>query len=485
MEKMFTSRSAALCYQTCARKRFLAYHYGGPGLSTEALDINMLLGSCVHRGLQHLLEHCRLEHPEGDFEDKCIDTAVDFAIELWRDSISEHSLHLYSTEENNRAWVIAEHECLIEGLIRVFAFRRLRNLLEEYEVLEVEHEEVYEEFSPLVTFLGKADGLFRRKIDNKLVILSIKTTSEFANVTMRNILHDMQGCSEWAVIQDRLNRAWIRFNDLYSLAESNTNVEGRHSFSVEELSFMQDYKWFLDLRKVQSTPPEVYAVQYEHLITGKRREYPTGSGFYKRYNFLIHPMAFIPQTGFQLGSMQFVTKSSDYKWKWGTGKQPKGWETIDIWTDIGIKAWIELLASGKIQPQEGDPFVVKFDEQGKIIAGCLHTSELIIRTPDEIEEWKVSTKFQEEIIVKHLNYLNDIAKMCKSTGDWSEYKITLQELFPKITQNCHDYYGKDCQFVPVCHFGLDLNDSSHIFTPRESHHEAEKLYQIEKGWIKK
>lgn len=468
MEKFFTSRTAALTYQTCARKRFLAFHYAGSGLATETLNINLLTGSAIHRGLQHLLDHCRLDHPDGDFEEKCIDQAVVHAVELWRSSITEHSLSLYSSEENNRAWVIAEHECLIEGLIRVFAIRRLRDLLEEYEVLEVEHEEIYEDFSPLVTFLGKADGLFKRKIDNKLIVLSIKTASEFANVTIRNILHDMQGCSEWTIIQDRLDKAWT-----YSQGLDENDV------------FWNDYNWMRDLEE----KPQVYAVQYEHLITGKRREYPTKSGFYARYNFLIHPLAYIPQTGFQLGSMQFVTKASEYKWKIKSGKQPKGWEKVDIWANIGIKNWIQMLATGKIQPEEGDPFIVRIDEETKeISSGCLHTSELIIRTPEELEEWKVSTAYQEEKIVANLEQLNLIAKRCKENPSgcgWENFQVELQKLFPKVTQNCHDYYGRDCQFVPVCHFGLDLNDSSHLFTSRESHHEAERLYQIEKGWIKK
>jgi hypothetical protein len=50
----------------------------------------------------------------------------------------------------------------------------LKSFLEEYEVLEVEKEEVFDSFSPIVTWLGKADGLLRRKSDNELIILSFK-----------------------------------------------------------------------------------------------------------------------------------------------------------------------------------------------------------------------------------------------------------------------------------------------------------------------
>lgn len=464
--RRFTSRTAALTYQTCHRKRFLANHYAEIGLVPESVDLNLLTGSAVHRSLQHLLEHCRIEHPTGDFEEACIDKAVEVGIDLFREEITNHSLNLYSTEFLNTTFVIAEHECSIEGLVRAFAIKRLPNLLEEYEVLEVEHEEVYE-FSPLVTFLAKADGLFRRKVDNKLVVLSIKTASEYADVTLRNILHDMQGCSEWAAIQDRLDRMYQMF--LICIGEP----DAKYLKSMNPTMF----EYFSNCYK-ESKKPEVYAVQYEHLITGKRRQDPPESGIYKRYNSLIHPYA-LAKMGimFASGSAfgQKFSNPTEYKWKISKGRQPKGWEKINIWEDMGVKEWVNWLAEGKVQPEEGN-----------FLEEIIRTSDLVIRTKEEIEEWNISTKWQEEEIVHKLEGLEEIAIEAKNSNNWLEYEEKLNQYFSKNTQNCHNYFGKDCQFNMVCHRNLTLDAmiESGALIPRSSHHNAERLYHIERNLVK-
>lgn len=520
MVQRLTSRTAFLTGQTCLRKRYLGFHYAQTGLSSGFVDLNLLTGTAVHRGLQHLLEHCRVDHPNGDFEEKCIDTAVEFALEVFKEEITTKSINLHSTEMMNVQFVIEEHECLIEGLIRAFAIKRLKDLLEEYEVLEVEHEEIYE-LSPRIVcpvclgegflisnpdrlirnasdpkcsncnalgviggilFLAKADGLFRRKSDNKLIVLSIKTTSEyplgndedeinsqFSSVVIRNILHDMQGCSETAVIQDRIDRAWNRWEFLNNDAEAS--IERSETFDAEELKFLNDYHWFKDYQE----KPEVYAVQYEHLVTGKRRQSPAKSGIYKRSNFLIHPIKFESQIGIDVFGRGKSFSNSEYKWKWGSGKHPKGWNSIDIWNDVGIKLWVDLLASGKIQPELGNPL----DE-------VIRTSELIIRTPEDIKEWKISIRFQEERISQDLDMLEIAANHDKKSGEeWSLFNNVLAERFPKNTQSCHNYYGNDCTFVNLCHGGVQIEDSlGSLYQIRHPHHELEEEEFKEKGLIK-
>ena len=171
-EPMFTSRTAILSYKTCAYKRFLQYHLEGAGFVGGLISLDLLVGTVVHRGLQHLLEHCRKHKEDESLTEACIDEAVEKAREVWKDTLSNQGLYLHSGEEDRLDWIIPEQESLWEGLIRAFAIRRLPDILEEYEILEVEHEEVSTEFSQIVTLLGKADGLFLRKKDNALIILS-------------------------------------------------------------------------------------------------------------------------------------------------------------------------------------------------------------------------------------------------------------------------------------------------------------------------
>lgn len=480
VDQMFTSRSAILTYKTCHYKRFLQYHVQGTGLVPSLASLDLLNGSCVHRGLQHLLEHCRVEHPNGDFEEACIDAAVEAAREeVWKPTLINNGIALKNSAEYDRIdWIIAEQECLWEGLIRAFAIYKLPGILEEYEILEVEHEEVSNGFSDEVIFLGKADGLFlgREGTTNagKLVILSIKTTSEYAEVTTRDILHDMQGVSEWFLVEERLQKIWEhvrQFNDF--------DFKGSDSF----------YQLFYK----QPNPPKVFAVQYEYLVKGKNAQEPYKSGIYKQQSFLCHPLMFdnsAPQVNWGFQGATVTINPNKFKWKLKAGNPGKGWAKCDIWNEMGIKNWINMLATGEVQPEEGHPF-----------AAILITPDLIVRDEREINEWLVSTRYQEEKIKEQLeeidnSYLNikhfqQYNKNGEDTPNVIRLKEELQKkiwkFFDKNTQQCHDYYGKDCIFVKHCH-ELDtieaLRDGGYLI-PRKSHHQDERLYQITKGWIEK
>jgi hypothetical protein len=458
----FTSRTAALTYQTCRRKRFLSNHWGFTGLTPEAIDLNLETGNAVHRGLQHLFEHCRLEHPDGSFEEKCINEAVKVAVELFRTDASKHSIALRTGEDMFLSFVIAEHECLIEGLIRCFAIKRLPSLLAEYEIVEVEMDENFIEFSPIVIWQSKADAAFLTKDYSKgIVVCSIKTANEYADVTLRNIITDMQGNSEWAAIQARLDREFAEFN---KAAMEN---------ALDKLENKRWHKYF-NWCNANNQKPKVYAVQYEHLITGEYRDYEK-MGLRKRQTFLLHPYKLELMGGINAFTGAKSFPPTAYKWKWGQGRQPKGWNKIDIWEDVGIKNWVDMLASGQVQREEGDPLDL-----------LIRTSDLIIRTDDKLEEWLISTRYQEESIVIDLEILEAHADWAKKNDNWGPYNIALMKLFPKDTQQCWDYYGRDCQFTKLCHEGCNLNElmDAGFYIPRVPHHDGEKLHFIERKLIK-
>lgn len=515
----YTSRSAVLSHFTCPYKRYLTYHVMQTGLVPEFESLDLIIGTCVHRGIQHLLEHCRLHHQDGNFDQQCVDEAVAKAYEIWNETLQTRQLALHSGEDERLAWIIAEQECLFEGLIRAFAFRRLPAILGEYTILEVEKEEVFENFTikdcrlcqgnkkvtkdireaylfnktglevrtidfdienlgfvvcpkcdgtgkihPVI-FLGKADGLFLRKSDNKIIQLSIKTASMYPEVTERNILHDMQGVSEQVCTNDRIERIW---NHLHRGPEAD----------------FEDH-WLRSFERM----PKVYAVQYEFLLKGQRRQDPYNSGMYRQQSFLIHP--YKQESLMTIGGGGVSVSPSEYKFTWGKGRPPKGWDKIDIWEDVGIKNWVEMLASGAVQPEEGNA-----------LDQLLITPNLILRTDEEIEEWKVSTGYREEEIVKHLDEIeklqNDLAcliqqeaddpKMNYKTMKDSIIKLIQEKIwqyFPKNTQSCHNYYGRDCSYVKHCHEFSDLNQlvDAGIFIKRLPHHDLEKESMTEKGLI--
>src|SRR6266852_1397499 len=398
----FTSRTAALTYQTCRRKRFLANHYASTGLSPESIDLNLETGSSVHRGLQHLFEHCRKEHPDGNFEEKCINDSIEVAIDLFRKDLTEHSIALRGEESMFLSFIIAEHECLIEGLIRCFAIRRLPELLEEYEIIEVELDELYTEFSPIVYWQSRADAAFLTKDYSKgVIVCSIKTASEYADVTLRNIITDMQGNSEWAAIDARLKRDFKQF--------VSNEEDGTGHLEAIDIRWHKYFNWCYANNQI----PKVYAVQYEHLITGLWRD-TDKSGLRKRQSFLVHPYKLEVMGGINAFTGTKSFSPSAYKWKVNPGKQPKGWNKVDIWDDIGIKNWIEMLATGQVQAEYGNPL----DE-------LIKTSDLVIRATEadnsRIEEWLISTRFQEETIISNLEILEQYAEAARKTNDWRLY----------------------------------------------------------------
>jgi len=482
--RSFISRSAILAFKACEYKGYLTYFYDDHGITSSQAVLDLLIGTVVHRGLQHLLEHCRIHHPDGKFDNQCIDEAVAKAKEVWTETLSNYELALHSGEFDRLDEIIPEQECLFEGLIRGFAIKKLPGILEEYEILEVEKEEVFEDFSDLVTFLAKADGLFLRKSDNKLVILSIKTASQYLDVTERDILHDMQGVSEWVCVKDRIVKNWKKYKEIKN--NQTHYIELEDELPSGELELIENYHWF---EKFNSCP-EIYAVQYEYLIKGQRKQDPYGSGIYKQNSFLVH--SYKMESLMTLSGGNFSTSSDDYKWKSkGSGRLPKGWSKIDIWNDVGIKNWIEMLATGKIQSEEGDPF-----------EEILITPPLVLRLPEELEEWLVSTRFYAERLHRGLEWIRGLENKIKAidNSDLSiatidklsdlgkfrqQLKMAIWEEFPKNTKSCHSFYGRDCQFVPHCHELLTLDESvnSSLYKTRLPHHELELNNFIEKGYL--
>jgi hypothetical protein len=453
--KSLTSRSAVLTFQTCNRKRFLQYHVNGTGVQSGFLNLDLAVGTASHRGLQHLLEHCRTEHPDGNFEQKCVDEAVEHGRSLWLKMCDDYIIKPKGAETVD--FIIYEQMSLIEALIRAFAIYRLPTFLEQYEVLEVEKEEVYEDFSESVTWLGKADGLLRNKLTNELVVLSIKTASQYLeDITLRNILHDMQGVSEIACIEDRLVKLWQNIKDSNNYLESMDMSEDRLFFYLKELYY----------------PPKPRKVQYEYLIKGQRRK--DSDGLYRQQNILVHPYKKDPMMFFT-SQMDSYTNESEYKWSVGAGKTPKNWSKIDIWNDIGVDEWIRRLSCGEIQPEEGT-----------CLGNFIKVPDVVNRNDEEIEEWKISTSFMEE------NIADSLFELKQSTNQPDEIltkniqqEIILQN-FPKNTQSCHNYYGGDCTFVNTCHSNLTIEEGleTGFYKPRFPHHQLEVEEFEKKGFIK-
>lgn len=459
MYKLLMSRSALLSYQTCNRKFYYQYQYKGHGVVDNKLNIDLLIGEACHRGLQHLLEHCRIDHKNGDFTDTCIDEAVKYANDLYITRISTNDIDIHKSED--LGYVILETGALIEGLIRSFALYRLPSLLNEYDILEVEKEDIYN-INESSIFLGKADGLFKRKSDNKLVVLSIKTDSYLTENTIRDNTHDMQGISEIVIIKDRLNF-------LYDLLKTRNHLE--LGYDDNKLNYDKDwiinedvYNYMQDCYSKNLKNIEINLVQYEHLIKGGRRQDPAKSGIYKRQSPLLHPYKL--NSGIDFKSKIF--NPDEFMITFGQGRPPKNWEKIDIWKIMPVKQWIDMLNTSQVQP-----------EIGNILKDIIYTSDLIFRSNEEQEEWV-------ESFGQVINNIDRDLTIYNLHKDSAASRNSFNKRFPKNTQSCHNFYGKDCIFVDVCHNGLRIDEAFEFGTYqiRHPHHDLEREYFKEKGWLK-
>lgn len=505
-EKFLIHRSAILTYKTCPYKAYLEYWYKGHGVVPQAMPQHLLIGICIHRGLQHLLEHCRIEHPNGDFTEKCIDDSVMWAHNVYKDILSKRELELKKVWNNNTKnydvedlnYTIKEIYNLIEALIRAFAISRLESFLDEYEVLEVEKEEVFESFSDIVTWLGKADGLLRRKIDNELIVLSFKTAAEFTNSTLSNILIDMQGCSEIVMIEERLNRLYRKYVEFHPIIDSDiTFKEQIDEFNNKNgiTQGLADYFSIGCFSSDKNKPITVFANQYEYLVKGKHRADSSEPLKFKYQTHLLHPIKSDSAQVLQLGSgLRFGQQTSNkYEWITPVGKLPKSKSKVDIADDIGIKNWIDKLAKLEIQPEAGNPFA-------NIIIGGERT--LAKRSLDQLREWRISTQFEAEMIALYINQIRSLQESINLAGQQKSdgymkfqadmldiLQTRLLQYFPrdgKDVQVCFNYYGGKCPFTNHCHNNMHIDDGleSGMYVTRIPHHDAEVERFKEKGYLK-
>jgi len=242
-----------------------------------------------------------------------------------------------------------EQSALVEALVRAYARRRLRPLLEEFEVLEVEREGewllsergfdegqtiellydekvVHRERAPSSTryqlwFMSRPDALLRSRQDNALYLLSFKTASTWDVRKERDAQHDMQGLSEGIEVERRLGKHWQTLHD-----NPQTWCIFRMQHYLKELP----------------APPRILGIRYEYLLKGYRKEDKDLSqrvGFTawtQRSHLLRQYVATsVPQS--KKGPPPF--KHGDVCWSWSyldeDGQEHKlawqNWRSVPVW----------------------------------------------------------------------------------------------------------------------------------------------------------
>ena len=446
MIETYSDRSRLITFQECHRKRWLQYQLPNgtevPGIIPLRVNGDLLIGSGFHEGVNALLT--------GVGEDE----AVGRALEGYRKWPGVWSLikgaGLAIEEGEDLGYVAYELASMVEALVRAYGKVILPGLLNRFIVVEAEKDEAATFEIPgivKVRWGARTDALLMEKESLDLYILSLKTKKEWKGKKDEDTnRYDVQGMSETATVDQRL-QGWANRLNVQGWA-NRLNVP--HPLDVPE--------WFR-LRHKEGNAPQVLGVKMEFAIKGKK--YPRQGGGWGYSNPLIRPWKKADDLG-----------GGNYAWRYefqdpmgGNHRLGKGWNRINIWEDMGVKEWIEKLASEEIQ---GMP-------AGSALEASFVLPSEYFRKEEYIEGWVKEMLYQEERVARgteevlRTQGVDTTPKMLQES-----FLDALREHFPK-----HSNYPTSCvycEYEEVCHGpGVYIHDpmSLGVFRPREANHEAE------------
>jgi len=443
---IYTDRSRILTYQRCKRERFLAYHCLNTGISLARLIIPLSTGIAIHDGVTSLLRlpfsycptcryididnkpnYCPVCKDRFLVSIKNVDDCVSLAIDNYTEECKKKKLEIGDNED--QSFVFNEQKALIEAMIRVYEKIQLPRILSEYEVLGVEKEITYNlipetqsskqivqvglekiESEPIITkypgiiLMSKPDAILRDKSTKGIVIYSLKTSSSWTDTNEKQNKYDDQGISELIAVEDFLGE-------------------------------------------------EVEAIKMDFLIKGQRQPLSDGMGGKVKLqnSFLIHP--YMCDTGFTQEFRVDYTKA-------------KGWRRINIWEEMPIKEWVDILVERFYESLDGG-----YDDLGNKKNGIIVTPYPYNRDEQDIENWLEQNRKQELDIVDSLIKLRSINPDLVGPREADkEYKKLVNEYFPQTRNSCYSY-GRFCTFVEHCWEGLKVTAPE--FEARTPHHETE------------
>jgi hypothetical protein len=296
--RVWTDRSRYITAERCKRRRWYEYHEGGLGIRSASMPLPLAVGGSVHVGLAALLS--------GATEEDAVAAALlDFAqytpaLEL--DSGEQAAFAPPAAGEDPElagmvlaskgrfdAYLVNEQTALVEAMVRAYARRRLRPLLEQYEVLEVEREgswTLHEEHGPedftkmgdgeriyprswQLMFMSRPDALLLDRASRQLYLLSFKTTGGWDVCKARDIEHDMQGLSEGIEVERRLAIWWAELQNLQA------SIDPIPAGIPDKLRMLHEGVDISDLTikflRSLPAPPRILGIRYEFLLKGPRK----------------------------------------------------------------------------------------------------------------------------------------------------------------------------------------------------------------------
>lgn len=465
---LYTDRSRTLARQKCARRGWFEYDIPNgtpiPGVVLTRLNSDLMIGSAFHTGVESLLT----DHSPDESVWRALEGDGGHWPGFWP---LVRSKGLVLGDKEDAYYVYHEQASLIEALIRGYAKYALPMLLARFDVVEVEREGnatlVDGDFTLIWGY--RADALLLERDTQDLYVLSLKTTKDFSKKKAEGGNRDMQGLSEVAAIDQRL-QGWQEATTQCSILQEQEFKQASLEHKLEILKRgnknPEDVPaWFVS-RWEEGAPPSCFGVKMEYALKGLKLEDPKGSGVWKYSNPLIRPWKYAEDLGGKgrragLGNERYAISYDFTDDMGGNHRLGKGWVRINIWEDMGVKEWIEYVADTPIQG---------FDS-GRALAAQFALPEEFYRNDNDIERWKKRIVFagrrQSLGVVSTLDALG--------TGNFEVFEDRLDEFFPPSSDQCD--YPTRCVYQDICYSankGYLFNPmSAGIYEPRTPNHTAE------------
>jgi hypothetical protein len=419
------------------------------GIQSVRKSLPLAVGGAVHTGLATLLEIARQNPgytPDLAGETLAVEAALaDFASfdagRLETDLSEDVDLSAMDAGEREKVrsaidqYLYDENRALVEAMVRAYARRRLRPLLEQYEVLEVEREGSWELADGLM-FMSRPDALLRDRQDGNLYIQSFKTGASWDVRKGKDAEHDAQGLSEGVEIEKRLGE-------------------------------------------------RVLGIRYEFLWKGERRRDKDLSA---RFGVEARSQASPLVRGYLSPGM--TDSDAQWNWSWDYMKEGgetsklywKAWRAAAVWEHMPIAKWIDMLDAttltvgeegrevGWSGPAQATGFTVAHP-----LDACFHPPIIQYRNDDDLRDWVEQVEHAEVRIAEAVATVH-------AATDEGEKRHLLNVYFPQSRREC--VYPSVCQFEKICYGGEHIRYNpleSGLYTIRIPNHPQEDAKDASEG----
>jgi hypothetical protein len=393
-----------------------------------------------------------------------VDRAVGVALDGYKSELKHRGLDIELGEDG--AYVADEQLALVEGMLRMYSKKGLGELMDQYRVLEVERDECWTGFAKVsaqdssIDMQARADGLLQERSTGDLYVLSFKTAAGWDYRKDNDARHDIQGLSEAAVIERRLRKDWQDIQD--------TKRPNEMTFAMVD-QCKSEVKSYVEWLSKFADPPRIMGIQMVHLIKGRREaQGEDGGGPYITQSHLLR--------GWYKEGITEREYAWRYKWTgpdvWADSGRPKGhmlgkgWVRFDVFKEFdgGVSAWVEMISSGIVQPDAGDPIESTYKQPLPYF-----------RQDQDMQDWIEQTQAAEARVTATMIEL----ERTRVTQPASEFRHTLNVLSQQNKGSC-DWPSK-CQFQEIC-FGdesmLTNPCGTGLYERRVPHHQAELMAQL-------